>query len=228
MSYPLINGAAINADSSQEAGIPGVSLCSSGESRAILHFAVEGSLVLAFGALNPSIGEDVDLYLPGLSLVQSPYHSAVAPQPPANTSFAVSGSRVLAFGDWRAEPGAVIGQSDGSIALGIGELNPVPVGFSSGSLALGLGELSATRVGWSSSSLALGLGSLSVEVSVDVPGMSLCRSGTSSFSIPGQIGVSEGSLAIGFGTLEVSYVFRVGQSLALGLGATRVERDGEC
>lgn len=228
MSYPLINGAAINAVSSQEATIPGVSLCSSGESLAVIHFAVEGSLALAFGALIPSIGEDVDLYLPGLSLVQSPWHSAIAQQPPANTTFSVSGSRVLGVGDWRVEPGVVIGRSDGSTALGIGELIPVPIGHATGSVVLGLGDLSATRVGWSASSLALGIGSLTIEISADVPGISLCRSGTSTFSIPGQRGSSEGSLAIGFGALEVSYAFRVGQSLALGIGAMRVERGSEC
>jgi len=41
-------------------------------------------------------------------------------------------------------------------------------------------------------------------------------------------GQVEGSQVLRFGALTVSYAFRAGQSLALGIGAMRVERDSEC
>ncbi|MCS4292741.1 hypothetical protein M2375_000947 [Comamonas sp. BIGb0152] len=228
MSYPLINGAAINADSAAENTIPGLSLCAAGEPLAVFEFDVAGSMVWGFGALAAKIGEDVELYLPGISLVQSPWHSAEASQPPANTAFSVSGSRVLGIGAMRAVAGSLEGQAQGAVVLGFGALAAEPVGFASGAKVLGLGEVSASRIGWVPSARVLGMGSLTVVSSVAIPGVSLCRSGSVAVTIAGMDGQVEGSQVLGFGALTVSYAVRAGQSLALGIGAVRVERGSEC
>ncbi|MEG0922632.1 MAG: hypothetical protein RSD57_15865 [Comamonas sp.] len=228
MSYPLINGAAINADSAQENTIPGLSLCAAGVPQAVFEFAVAGSMVLGFGDLTAKIGEDVELYLPGISLVQSPWHSAVANQPPANTSFAVAGAQALGIGAMRAVPGGLEGQAQGALVLGMGAVSAEPVGHASGAVVLGMGAVHTSRIGWAQSVRALGMGSLSVVSSVSIPGVSLCRAGPIAISLAGMDGQVQGMQVLGFGDLEVSYTFRVGQSLALGMGAMRVERGGEC
>ena len=228
MSYPLINGAAINVDSASENTIPGLSLCAAGVPLAVFEFDVAGSMVWGFGALAAKIGEDVELYLPGLSLVQSPWHSAEASQPPASTAFSVSGSRVLGIGAMRAVAGSLEGQAQGSMVWDFGALAAEPVGHAAGAKVLGLGALSASRIGMAQSARVLGMGSVSVVSSVVIPGVSLCRAGPVAATLGGMEGQVEGSQVIGFGALTVSYAFRVGQSLALGIGAMRVERDSEC
>ena len=228
MSYPLINGAAINADSAAENTIPGLSLCAAGVPLAVFEFEVSGSMVWGFGALAAKIGKDVELYLPGISLVQSPWHSAEASQPPANTAFSVSGSRVLGIGAMRAVPGSLEGQAQGSMVWGFGSLAAEPVGYAAGVKVLGLGEVSASRIGWAPGASVLGMGSLSIIQSVSIPGVSLCRAGPAGIELSGLAGQVQGSQVLGFGSLEVSYAFRVGQSLALGIGAMRVERGSEC
>ena len=228
MSYPLINGAAINADSAAENTIPGLSLCAAGVPMAVLQFDVAGSMVWGFGALAAKIGEDVELYLPGISLVQSASHSAEASQPPASTSFSVSGSRVLGFGAMHAVPGNLEGQAQGSMVWGFSSLAAVPVGYATGAKVLGLGTVSASRIGWAQSAPVLGMGSLSIIQSVSIPGVSLCRAGPAGIALSGMAGQVEGSQVLAIGSLEVSYAFRVGQSLALGIGYMRVERGSEC
>lgn len=228
MSYPLINGAAINADSAAENTIPGLSLCAAGVPLAVFEFGVAGSMVWGFGSMAAKIGEDVELYLPGISLVQSPWHSAVANQPQPTTSFAVAGSRVLGIGDMRAVAGTLEGQAQGAMVLGFGAQAAEPVGFAAGAKVIGLGEVSASRIGWVPSARVLGMGSLSIIQSVSIPGVSLCRAGPVSATLAGMEGQVEGTQVLGFGALEVSYVFRVRQSLALGIGAMRAVRDSEC
>ena len=228
MSYPLINGAAINADSASENTIPGLSLCAAGVPLAVFEFDVAGSMVWGFGALAAKIGEDVELDLPGISLVQSPWHSAEASQPSASTAFSVSGSHALGIGAMRALPGSLEGQAQGSMVLGFGALVADPVGHAAGAKVLGLGAVSASRIGTVQSARALGMGSVSVVSSVVIPGVSLCRAGPVAATLAGMEGQVEGSQVLGFGALTVSYAFRAGQSLALGIGAMRVERDSEC
>ncbi|WP_395026268.1 hypothetical protein [Comamonas odontotermitis] len=228
MSYPLINGAAINTNGESASGTPSIRLVVTGQHQAEFLLEGLGSHPLRLGPLRAKVGFDVNLVIPSIRLVKTEYHSALQNQTPSHTDVLAKSTFPLVLGTPRAEAGPVSATALGTTPLRLGTPSANPIAFAAGAQPLSLGQPAAARVGFAASSQPLRLGAPSAVATVHVPSLRLVRAGKASIVVDALESIAQSAHPLTLGTPSAHRIAFVRQSIALRLTPPTVHRGTEC
>jgi len=231
MAYPLINGAAINAQAQEDDGsTKGIPMVQSHGASAVMTLGVQGRDALALGTPKAVSGSDTDLAPWGIGMAVSGMHQVVVAQPPASVTVAAQGQRAMRFGV-PIVVGTISVTASGAGALRIGQPRRTDGARAVGAAALVMGAPSSVGVARAASRGALAFGVVHSELALSVlRGIPMAMAGRAA-AIQGTLvcEAAEGVSALTFGAVHpLGHMALARQSLALELGRPTVARTHQC
>lgn len=231
MVYPLINGAAINANAQDgDGGTKGIPMAMSSAAIMVRTEYVQGNDALTLGTPKVVSGNDVTLAPWGIAMAVAGMSQAVLEQPPASVDVLVKGQRAMRMGVPAVISSFAV-EVIGSDALRMGQPRCECVVSAEGAGALALGSPSSVVVVQAVGQKAMTLGLARIELALSVlPGIAMSKEGRST-AIQGAVicEASEGVSALVFGAIRpIDHIVRARQSLALELGRPSVTRSHQC
>ncbi|WP_043007330.1 hypothetical protein [Comamonas testosteroni] len=231
MAYPLINGAAINAQAQGDDGsTKGIPMVQSFRASVVMTQIAVGRDALGVGTPKAVSGSDTDLAPWGIGMAVAGQHQVVVAQPPASVVVTAQGRRAMRFGV-PTMVGTISVTASGAGALRIGQPRSTDAARVAGAGALNLGRPSslsaANAVG--RGALVFGTAQSALTLTV-VDGIAMAIAGRTA-AIQGTLvcEAAEGLSALTFGAVHpLGRVARARQSLALELGRPTVTRTHQC
>lgn len=231
MAYPLINGAAINAQAQGDDGsTKGIPMALSLGARAVITQWVQGRDALALGTPKAVSGSDTDLAPWGIGMAVAGMHQALVAQPPASVVVAAQGRRAMRLGA-PAATGSISVTATGLSALHLGQPGSTEAAMAAGAGALTLGNPSSLCVvnAVGRDAIVFGTAKSALELTV-LHGIPMAKAGRAA-AIQGTVvcEAAEGVPALTFGSVHpLGHMARARQSLALELGRPAVARTYQC
>ncbi|WP_043004861.1 hypothetical protein [Comamonas testosteroni] len=231
MAYPLINGAAINAQAQGDDGsTKGISMVLSLGASAVMTQWVQGRDAFAIGTPKAVSGSDTDLAPWGIGMAVAGTHQVFVAQPPASVVLSVQGQRAMRLGT-PSVAGSTSVRAAGTGALRIGQPGRTDGARAAGAGALTLGSPSLSTLANAAGRGAMVFGTAQSGLGLTVlNGIPMAVAGRAA-AIQGVVvcEAADGVQALALGaTRSLGYTARARQSLALELGRPRVERTHQC
>lgn len=231
MAYPLINGAAINAQAQGDEGsTKGIPMVLSLGSSTVMTQWVQGRDALALGTPKAVSGSDANLAPWGIGMAVSGMHQAVVAQPPASVVVTAQGRRAMRLGAPTAT-GSISVTATGSSALHLGRPASTEAARAAGAGALTLGNPSSLTVANAAGRDAIVFGAAKSALKLTVlHGIPMAKAGRAAAIQAAVVcEAAEGVLALTFGAIHpLGHMARARQSLALELGRPAVARTHQC
>jgi hypothetical protein len=231
MAYPLINGAAINAQAQGDDGsTKGISMALPLRASAVMTQWVQGRDAFAIGTPKAVSGSDTDLAPWGIGMAVAGTHQVFVAQPPASMVVTAQGRRAMQLGT-PAATGSISVTATGSSALRLGQPVSTEAARAAGAGALTLGNPSTLTVANAAGrdAIVFGAAKSALELTV-LHGIPMVKAGRAA-AIQAVVvcEAAEGVPALTFGAIHPpGHMARARQSLALELGRPAVARTHQC
>lgn len=231
MAYPLINGAAINAQAQGDDGsTKGIPMVQSLRASVVMTQIAEGRDALGLGTPKAVSGSDTDLAPWGIGMAVAGQHQVVVAQPPASVVVTAQGRRAMRLGVPTAV-GSMSVRAEGTGVLHIGQPRRTDGVRAAGAAALAMGAPSSVGIARATGHGALAFGAAHSELALSVlRGIPMAIAGRAA-AIQGTLvcEAAEGVPALTFGAVHpLGRVARARQSLALELGRPTITRTHQC